>query len=80
MLKGDIEDPLAGSVRLSGEGGRIVDVVVGRYGWQKEIIQLSEMTSIGEVSVKVARPSDRVPDPRESPCRRFAIRTGEASR
>jgi predicted nucleotidyltransferase len=59
-LKGDFEDPLAGSVRLSLEGDRIVDVVVGRYGWQKEIIESAEMTSIGEVTVKVARPAGLV--------------------
>lgn len=39
LLKGDADDPLAGSVRLTLSGDRIVDVVVGRYPWQRELIQ-----------------------------------------
>ena len=39
LLKGDFEDPLAGSVRLSRTGDRTVDVVVGRYAWQADIIE-----------------------------------------
>ena len=34
VLKGDFEDPLAGSVRVSIPGDRTVDVVVGRYAWR----------------------------------------------
>ena len=37
LLKGDFEDPLAGSVRLTLARNRTVDVVVGRYAWQKTI-------------------------------------------
>jgi predicted nucleotidyltransferase len=59
VLKGDAEDPLAGSVRL-GEGSEIVDVVVGRYAWQREIIEAAEPISLGELRVKVARPSGLV--------------------
>lgn len=53
VLKGDSDDPLAGSVRL-GEGSSIVDVVVGRYAWQQEIIVAAERVSLGDLSVKVA--------------------------
>jgi predicted nucleotidyltransferase len=60
LLKGDFEDPLAGSVRLSLEGDRIVDVVVGRYAWQKDIVESAASTSIGEVTVKVALPAGLV--------------------
>lgn len=60
LLKGDLEDPLAGSVRILLEGDEIVDVVVGRYRWQEEIIQVAEVTSIGEFAVKVVRPSGLV--------------------
>jgi len=45
LLKGDFDDPLAGSVRLLLERDEIVDVVVGRYRWQEEIIQVAEVTS-----------------------------------
>jgi len=60
FLKGDFDDPLAGSVRFLLERDEIVDVVVGRYRWQEEIIRVAEVTSIGEFAVKVARPSGLV--------------------
>ena len=59
VLKGDAEDPLAGSVRLA-EGSEIVDVVVGRYAWQREIIETAEPLSLGELKVPVARPAGLV--------------------
>lgn len=60
LLKGDFEDPLAGSVRLSRTGDRTVDVVVGRYVWQADIIQSAEPMTLREVTVKVARPAGLV--------------------
>jgi hypothetical protein len=60
LLKGDFEDPLAGSVRLTLAGDRAVDVVVGRYAWQKSIVDSSERTAIGEFTIKVARPAGLV--------------------
>ena len=59
ILKGDAEDPLVGSVRLA-EGSEIVDVVIGRYAWQREIIEAAELLSLGEVKVPVARPAGLV--------------------
>jgi len=59
VLKGDSDDPLAGSVRL-GEGNEIVDIVVGRYTWQREIIEAAERLSLGDLSVPVARPAGLV--------------------
>jgi hypothetical protein len=60
ILKGDFDDPLAGSVRLISEGDRMVDVVVGRYKWQKEVMDEAEVRSIGDVEVPVARPAGLV--------------------
>lgn len=60
VLKGDFDDPLAGSVRLTAEGDRIVDVVVGRYKWQKEVVDSAETRSIGDIEVPVARPAGLV--------------------
>jgi hypothetical protein len=54
ILQGDSDDPLAGSVRV-GQGSEIVDVVVGRYAWQREIIEAAEPLSLGELSLPVAR-------------------------
>jgi hypothetical protein len=59
VLTGDSDDPLAGSVRL-GDGDEIVDVVVGRYAWQREIIEAAETLSIGDLSLPVARPAGLV--------------------
>jgi hypothetical protein len=59
VLKGDAEDPLAGSVRL-GEGSEIVDVVVGRNAWEREIIEAAEPLSLGELKVPVVRPAGLV--------------------
>ena len=39
IRKGDIFDPLAGVVRLSQEGQRPVDVVVGKSAWQREVLE-----------------------------------------
>lgn len=60
VLKGDSDDPLAGSVRVKSEEAEIVDVVVGRYKWQKEIVDIAETRSIGAVEVPVARPAGLV--------------------
>lgn len=60
LLKGDFDDPLAGSVRISPTAGRMVDVVVGRHKWQAEIIQRAERLSTGELILPVARSSDLI--------------------
>jgi hypothetical protein len=36
---GDADDPLAGMVRFTRPGDRIVDVVVGRPGWMDDVLQ-----------------------------------------
>jgi len=54
LLKGEFDDPLAGSVRLS-EGDEITDVVVGRFDWQREIIESAQALPLGALSVPVAR-------------------------
>jgi len=56
ILKGEAEDPLAGTVRLV-EGSEIVDVVVGRYSWQREIIEAAAPLSLGDLRVPVAVPA-----------------------
>lgn len=59
ILKGDADDPLAGSVRI-GDGSDIVDVVVGRHAWEREIIETAEPLSLGDVTVPVVRPAGLV--------------------
>ena len=45
---------------FSFEGDRTVDVVVGRYAWQAEIVESAERMTLGEVAVKVAQPAGLV--------------------
>jgi hypothetical protein len=59
LLKGDFDDPLAGSVRLA-DGTSVVDVVVGRYVWQRELIEGAVRRSIGELDLPVAQPAGLV--------------------
>jgi len=60
VLRGDFDDPLAGSVRVSLPGEPSVDVIVGRQAWEREIVEAAETCSIGDVSVGVASPADLV--------------------
>ena len=60
ILKGDSDDPLAGSVRLVAGRSDIVDVVVGRYKWQAEILASSPVLSVGEVEIPVVNPAGLV--------------------
>lgn len=39
IRKGDLFDPLAGVIRFTRAGERPVDLVVGRFGWQREILE-----------------------------------------
>jgi hypothetical protein len=59
LLRGDHEDPLAGSVRLK-DGPDIVDVVVGRFAWEAEQIECAVRRSIGELEIPVMQPDGLV--------------------
>jgi hypothetical protein len=54
VVKGDIDDPLAGTVRLR-DGAQTVDVVVGRHAWQRLILDAATTSSVAGVQVPVAR-------------------------
>lgn len=60
VLRGDFDDPLAGSIRVSRPGESSVDVVVGRKAWEREILETAEERTLGNTSVKVASPADLV--------------------
>ncbi|HEV7671729.1 MAG TPA: hypothetical protein VGS22_24670 [Thermoanaerobaculia bacterium] len=42
IRKGDLSDPLAGVVRFSAEGESPLDVVVGKFTWQRRILERAE--------------------------------------
>jgi hypothetical protein len=60
IIGGDFDDPLAGSVRVTSRSGDIVDVVVGRYRWQAELIAAAESFSSGDAALPVVRPAGLV--------------------
>ncbi len=49
IRRGDLIDPLAGVVRISAEGEDPLDVVVGKFVWQRTILERAE--SRGDVPV-----------------------------
>jgi hypothetical protein len=57
IRKGDVFDPLAGVVRLSQESQRPVDVVVGKFAWQREVIERAAPGASGE-GLPVVRVAD----------------------
>jgi hypothetical protein len=59
IRKGDWDDPLAGVIRI-GPPSDQVDVIVGKWKWEQEVINRSEsMNAFGE-SVRVATGSDLI--------------------
>jgi len=57
---GDASDPLAGVVRLSSGGERDVDLVVGRGGWQDDILARAEETRHGGRTLPTASVADLI--------------------
>ena len=57
IRRGDADDPLLGVVRISSAGERPVDVVVGRFDWQRRAIERAERPGSGPA---VVRPSDLI--------------------
>jgi len=56
IARGDADDPLAGCVRLVADD-EVVDVVVGRSAWQRELLETAERLSVGPVSLPVVGPT-----------------------
>jgi predicted nucleotidyltransferase len=57
---GDADDPLAGVVRFAEAGVAVVDVVVGRAGWQAAIVDRAVSRTIEGVNVPVALAADLI--------------------
>ena len=60
VRKGDADDPLAGLVRIEAQGERAIDVVVGRSGWQTEVVAAAQMVDVAGMTVPVVGPADLV--------------------
>jgi hypothetical protein len=57
VRRGDADDPLAGVVRIAAAGERNVDVVVGRHGWQHDLLQRAAPIQGG---LRVVEPADLI--------------------
>jgi hypothetical protein len=60
VRQGDAEDPLAGVVRISASGERDVDVIVGRLGWQSEIVGRAQRVTVAGTDLPVVTAADLV--------------------
>lgn len=60
VQRGDMDDPLAGVIRVAIEGERTVDVVVGRSSWQAEAVERARPIVLAGVRLLVVVPADLI--------------------
>ena len=58
VRKGDFDDPLRGVIRIAGH--EPIDVVVGRYKWQRDIVERAEPVMVRGISVPVPTIGDLI--------------------
>jgi hypothetical protein len=60
VRKGDLTDPLAGVVRFEAHGERDVDVVVGKFRWQRGILERAILRTTPDGDLPVVRATDLI--------------------
>lgn len=60
IRRGDADDPLAGVVRLTAEGQRDLDIIVGRARWQADIVDRARPTPTPDGPIPVVSAADLV--------------------
>lgn len=60
IRKGDLTDPLAGVIRFRASGQRPVDLVVGKYIWQRRVLERAVLTTTEQARVPVVQAIDLV--------------------
>jgi hypothetical protein len=60
VRRGDATDPLAGVIRLTAEGEPGVDLIVGRDGWQRDLLRRAKPARIEDASVPLVEAADLV--------------------
>jgi hypothetical protein len=58
IRRGDADDPLAGVARLEAAGEPRVDLVVGRGGWQRDLLARATRETIDDVTLPVVTVAD----------------------
>lgn len=60
VRRGDAQDPLAGVIRIWRQDESAIDVIVGRGGWQAELIGRARPTRVGDAEIPVVECEDLV--------------------
>ncbi|HSB63571.1 MAG TPA: nucleotidyl transferase AbiEii/AbiGii toxin family protein [Thermoanaerobaculia bacterium] len=60
VRRGDFDDPLRGVVRLTAEGEKTVDVVVGRSAWHEQALSRRRVLHVAGEDLPVVDPADLV--------------------
>lgn len=60
IRRGDADDPLAGVIRLTQDGERDVDVIVGRHAWQRRLTEDATIVSTPDGPLPVVSPAGLV--------------------
>lgn len=60
ITKGDLTDPLAGVVRFEEPGERSVDLVLGKFTWQREMIERAPRGIYGGMELSILGAADLV--------------------
>ncbi len=61
IRRGDLFDPLAGVVRFERTGERPLDLVVGKYTWQREILERAQVTpGAPDTAIPLVRAADLI--------------------
>ncbi|HYU32265.1 MAG TPA: hypothetical protein VEW48_08880 [Thermoanaerobaculia bacterium] len=60
VRKGDLTDPLAGVVRFKVPGEGDVDVVVGKFKWQRKILDRAPLRTTQQGNLPVVRAADLI--------------------
>jgi len=60
VRRGESDDPFQAVVRVSASDGHPVDVLIGRYAWQRDVISRAAATSFSGMCVPVVRAADLV--------------------
>lgn len=60
ITRGDLTDPLAGVVRFEAPGERSVDLVLGKFIWQKEMIERAPRRIYGGMELPILSAADLI--------------------
>jgi hypothetical protein len=58
--RGDAEDPLGGVVHILLADGTDIDLIVGKWAWEAEVIERAEPMHVADVRIGVPRSSDLI--------------------